>query len=314
MRDGEIRHDWTSQEVLGLLRLPLLELVGRANAVRRTRFPDDNLRRAALLSVKTGGCSEDCAYCAQSVRHASVDLKPSHMMDPERVIALASAAKEHGADRFCMSAAWPRIREGKAFEAVLAMVQGVAALGLETCVTLGAMTPDQARRLAEAGLHTYNHNLDTGPDYYPRIVSTRTYGDRLRTLAVARAAGLRLCCGGIVGLGEAENDRAALLATLGGLDPHPENVPVNLLVAVPGTPLADRPPPDPLVAVRTIAAARLVLPASDIRLSAGRAELSREAQILCLVAGANGVFIGEHLLTVANAGDDADRALSAALA
>jgi biotin synthase len=311
--DGMVRHDWTAGTVLALLRLPLLELIGRANAVRRARFPDDALRRAALLSVKTGGCSEDCAYCAQSARHESVDLTPTRLMDPDSVIAAAEEAKARGADRFCMSAAWSRARDGKPFEAVLAMVRGVTALGLEACVTLGALTPDQARRLAEAGLHTYNHNLDTGPDHYPKIVSTRTYQDRLATLAVARAAGLRLCCGGIVGLGENLADRAAFLATLGALDPHPENVPVNLLVPIPGTPLAARPPPDPLEAVRVIAAARLVLPASDIRLSAGRATLSREAQILCLLAGANGVFLGERLLTAPNAGEEADAALLAAL-
>lgn len=307
-----LRHDWTAAEVEALYRLPLLELIGRAQAVHRRHFPEAGPERAKLLSIKTGGCPEDCAYCPQSAHHRP-GRQTGRLLDPAEVRRAAEAARAEGARRFCMGAAWRSVREGPEFEAVLAMVREVKALGLETCATLGMLTPKQARRLAEAGLDYYNHNLDTGPGFYPRIITTRRYEDRLATLAAARAAGLRLCAGGIVGLGESVHDRAALLATLASLRPHPESVPINGLVAVPGTPLADRPPPDPLELVRTIATARLVMPRSVIRLAAGRIALSREAQILCLLAGANSLFIGERLLTTRNAAEGADEALFQAL-
>jgi biotin synthase len=311
--DGMVRHDWAVEEVEALYRLPLLELLGRAQAVHRAHFPPAHLERTKLLSIKTGGCPEDCAYCPQSAHYAP-GRAPGRLMALEAVREAARQAKAEGAQRFCMGAAWRSVREGPEFDAVLAMVREVKALGLETCATLGMLTPAQAARLAEAGLDYYNHNLDTGADFYPRIITTRRYEDRLATLAAARAAGLRLCCGGIVGLGESVRDRAALLATLARFSPHPESVPINGLVAVPATPLGERPPPDPLELVRMVATARLVLPRSVIRLAAGRVALSREAQILCLLAGANSLFIGERLLTTPNAGEGADAALFAALA
>jgi biotin synthase len=314
MEDGAVRHDWTTEEVAALHDLPLLELVGRANAVHR-RFHDPNrIRRASLLSVKTGGCPEDCAYCPQSAHHRAVDLTRDRLMDPAQVLALAARAKAAGAERFCMGAAWRQVRDGAEFDAVVAMVEGVRALGMEACVTLGMLKAHQAARLAQAGLTAYNHNLDTGPDFYGRIVSTRRYEDRLDTLATVREAGIALCCGGILGMGETMADRAALLRVLAGLTPHPESVPINALVPVEGTPLADRPHIDPLDVVRMVATARLVLPASVLRLSAGRAQLGREAQILCFLAGANSVFSGETLLTTPNAERDDDAALFAALA
>jgi biotin synthase len=303
--DGAIRHDWTAGEIVALHDLPLLELVGRANAVHRRHHDPNAVQKASLLSIKTGGCPEDCAYCPQSAHHA-VDLERDKLMDPHAVVAIASRAKAAGAERFCMGAAWRQVRDGEEFDAVIDMVKGVRALGMEACVTLGMLEPHQARRLAEAGLTAYNHNLDTGPDYYGEIVTTRSYDDRLRTLNAVREAGLQMCCGGIVGMGESVHDRAAMLAVLAGFDPHPESVPVNALVAVEGTPLARRPDIDPLELVRMVAAARLVLPGSVVRLSAGRSNLTREAQILCMIAGANSIFYGETLLTTPNAdvGDD----------
>lgn len=312
--DGVVRHDRTVDEILDLLQSPLLELVGRANATLRRLRPGGAIRKAALISVKTGGCSEDCAYCPQSARHHAIDLTPTGLMNPTSVIEAARGAIEAGADRFCMGAAWRRPPRGPEFEAVLEMVRGVSALGLETCVTLGELEPEQAARLAEAGLTAYNHNLDTGPERYSRIVSTHTQADRLRTLAVARAAGLQLCCGGIIGMGETVRDRAGLLRELSALDPHPEGVPINALIPIPGTPLAGLPPIDPLEITRMIAATRLILPRSFIRLSAGRRAMGREAQILCFLAGADAVFLGERLLTAPNAEENDDRALFAALA
>ncbi|MFG1245813.1 biotin synthase BioB [Xanthobacter flavus] len=307
--DGTIRHDWSVDEIAALMDLPLLELVGRANAVHRANHDPNEVQRASLLSIKTGGCPEDCAYCSQSARHAEVDLTREKFLDPASVVALAEQARANGAERFCMGAAWRRVKEGREFDAVLEMVRGVRGLGMEACVTLGMLEPHQAQRLAEAGLTAYNHNLDTGPDFYGEIVTTRTYADRIDTLTSVRAAGIELCSGGIIGMGETMRDRAAMLQVLAGFDPHPESVPVNALVAVEGTPLADRPPVDPLEIVRMVATARLVLPASRVRLSAGRAALSREAQILCFLAGANSVFYGDTLLTTPNAGLGADAAL-----
>lgn len=311
--DGTIRHDWTVDEIAVLMNLPLLELVGRANAVHRANHDPNEVQRAGLLSIKTGGCPEDCAYCSQSARHAEVDLTREKFLDPASVIALAEQAQANGAERFCMGAAWRRVKEGREFDAVLEMVRGVRGLGMEACVTLGMLEPHQAQRLAEAGLTAYNHNLDTGPDFYGEIVTTRTYADRIETLTCVRAAGIELCSGGIIGMGETMRDRAAMLQVLAGFDPHPESVPVNALVAVEGTPLADRPPVDPLEIVRMVATARLVMPASRVRLSAGRAALSREAQILCFLAGANSVFYGDTLLTTPNAGLGADAALFEAI-
>lgn len=304
----EIRHDWILAEVEALFALPLLTAIGLANALHQRHHDPAALQKASLLSIKTGGCSEDCAYCSQSARHKHVDLTRERLMDPDAVVAMAARAKAGGADRFCMGAAWREVRDGADFDAILAMVRGVRALDLEACVTLGMLKPHQAQCLAEAGLTAYNHNLDTGPAFYSSIVTTHTYQDRLKTVAIVRDAGLQLCCGGIIGMGETPRDRAALLQVLAGLDPHPESVPINALVPTPGTPLADRPPVDPLEMVRMVAVARITMPGCLVRLSAGRAALSREAQVLCMVAGANSLFLGDKLLTAPNAatGDDAD--------
>lgn len=312
--DGAIRHDWTAEEILALHDLPLLELIGRANAVHRAHHDPNAVQKASLLSIKTGGCPEDCAYCPQSAHHREVDLTRDRLMDPGSVIAMAATAQAAGAERFCMGAAWRQVRDGREFDAVVEMVRGVRGLGMEACVTLGMLQPHHADRLAEAGLTAYNHNLDTSPEFYGRIVTTRTYDDRLRTLAAVRRAGIALCCGGIIGMGETARDRASLLQVLAGFAPHPESVPINVLVPVAGTPLAQRPPLDPLELVRMVATARLTMPASTVRLSAGRSALSREAQIICLLAGANSIFYGETLLTTPNADIGEDAALLAAIA
>lgn len=311
--DGEIRHDWTVAEILGLHELPLLELVARASAVHRQYHDLNHVQRASLLSIKTGGCPENCAYCPQSAHHKEVELTRSRLMAPQDVIAMAARAKAAGAERFCMGAAWREVRDGREFDAVIEMVEGVSRLGMEACVTLGMLKPHQAQRLAAAGLTAYNHNLDTSPEFYSRIISTRTYQDRLDTLACVRDAGIALCCGGIAGMGESVRDRASMLQVLAGIAPHPESVPLNVLVPVPGTPLAAQPPLDALELVRFTATARLVMPRSIVRLSAGRSSLSREAQILCLVAGANSLFYGDTLLTTPNAMPQADAALFAAI-
>lgn len=306
--DGTIRQDWTVDEIAALHDLPLLELIGRANAVHRAHHDPNRVQKASLLSIKTGGCPENCAYCPQSAHHREVALTKDRLMDPAKVIALAETARDAGAERFCMGAAWREVRDGAEFDAVIDMVRGVRALGMEACVTLGMLKPHQAERLAAAGLTAYNHNLDTSPEFYGRIITTRTYQDRLDTLALVRSFGVDLCCGGIIGMGETVRDRASMLQVLAGMTPHPESVPINALVPVAGTPLADRPPVDPLDLVRMVATARLVLPGSTVRLSAGRSALNREAQILCLVAGANSVFYGDKLLTTPNAeiGEDAE--------
>jgi biotin synthase len=305
------RHDWSRQEILDLLQLPLLDLLWQAQNVHRTANPDQGVLLASLLSVKTGGCEEDCAYCPQSMHH-SADVAGRPELDVEAVLARAQAAKAAGAQRFCMGWAWREIREGAPFDAMLAMVRGVRELGMEACVTAGMVTNQQAARLAEAGLTAYNHNLDTSPEHYGEIISTRTYQDRLDTLQRVRGAGIQLCCGGILGMGESLDDRAALLEVLASLDPHPESVPINALVAVEGTPLEDLPPIDPLELVRMVATARILMPHSRVRLSAGRELLSREAQILCLLAGADSFFYGDTLLTTTNPAVEADRALLAA--
>ncbi len=304
------RHDWTREQIQALLDLPLFDLLWQAQEVHRSANPGYRVQLASLLSVKTGGCEEDCAYCPQSMFHSSdVTGQPDLAVQP--VLDRARAARDAGAHRFCMGWAWREIRDGAPFDSMLAMVRGVRALGMEACVTAGMLTERQAERLAEAGLSAYNHNLDTSPEHYDRIISTRTYQERLETLARARAAGIGLCCGGIIGMGETPEDRAGLLQVLAQLDPHPESVPINALVAVPGTPLEDEPPVDPLEFVRMVATARIVLPHSRVRLSAGRQQLNREAQLLCLLAGADSIFYGDVLLTTGNPDVEADRALLA---
>jgi len=312
--EGVIRHDWTIDDIIALHELPLLELISRASAVHGRYHDPNRVRKASLVSIKTGGCPENCAYCPQSAHHREVDLTRDNLMDPSSVIAMAAKAKKVGAERFCMGAAWRQVPDGKEFDAVIAMVEGVRSLDMEACVTLGMLQPHQARRLADAGLTAYNHNLDTGPEYYPRIVTTRTYEDRIKTLSTVRAAGIELCCGGIVGMGETIRDRAGMLHVLSGFAPHPESVPINSLVPVAGTPLADQTPVDPLELVRMVATTRLVMPASIIRLSAGRSNLNREAQILCFVSGANSIFYGETLLTTPNADIGNDIGLLASIA
>jgi len=293
------RHDWAIAEVRALHDLPLLELVHRAQTAHRARFPAGQVQLCSLLSIKTGGCPEDCAYCPQSARY-DTGVEAQRLLAVEEVLATARRARDAGASRFCMGAAWREPKDGPQFDAVLEMVRGVRALGLEACCTLGMLTESQARRLAEAGLTAYNHNLDTSEAHYGQIVRTRRYQDRLDTLARVRAAGVSVCCGGIIGMGESVADRCELLRTLANLPAHPESVPINALVAVEGTPLQDRPPVDPIDLVRMIATARLLMPGAMVRLSAGRLALSQEAQLLCLLAGANSIFFGEKLLTTGN--------------
>ena len=306
-------HDWTVDAVEAIYRSPLLELLGRANAVHRAHHDPTHVQKASLLSIKTGGCPEDCAYCPQSAHHREVKLGKEQLMDPASVIEKATRAKDAGADRFCMGAAWRQVRDGAAFDAVLEMVRGVHDLGMEACVTLGMLKPHHAQQLKQAGLTAYNHNLDTSPEFYDQIITTRTYQDRLDTLAAVRSHGIDLCCGGVIGMGETIRDRASMLQVLAGFSPHPESVPINALVPVAGTPLAHRDPIDPLELVRMVATARIVMPTSTVRLSAGRTDLNREAQIMCLMAGANSVFYGEKLLTTPNPEEDSDTALFKAL-
>ena len=305
------RHDWSREEIQALLELPLMDLLWQAQAVHRQANPGYRVQLASLLSVKTGGCEEDCAYCPQSMHHSS-DVTGRPELEVEPVLARARAAKQAGAHRFCMGWAWREIREGAPFEAMLQMVRGVRELGLEACVTAGMLTDSQAERLAEAGLTSYNHNLDTSPEHYARIISTRTYQERLETLARVRRAGVSLCCGGIIGMGEGPQDRASLLQVLASLEPHPESVPINALVAVEGTPLEEQPAVDPLELVRMVAVARILMPFSRVRLSAGREQIGREAQILCLLAGADSIFYGDTLLTTGNPDVAADQELLAA--
>jgi biotin synthase len=303
-----IRHDYTVAEVRALHDLPLPTLVHRAQTVHQEHHRPDEVQLCSLLSVKTGGCPEDCAYCPQSSRHEG-GVGAERMMTTAEVLDAAERARAAGATRFCMGAAWREVKDGPAFESVLEMVRGVRGLGMEACVTLGMLSDEQAQKLGEAGLTAYNHNLDTSREFYGRIITTRTYEDRLRTLASVRRAGVTVCSGGIIGMGESIADRCAMLATLASLDPHPESVPVNALVAVEGTPLAERPPVDPLELVRMIATARILMPAAKVRLSAGRLSLSRESQLLCFLAGANSIFYGEKLLTTGNPDVEADQAL-----
>ena len=308
---GDIRHDWTRGEIRALFALPFNELIFRAQSLHRTYFDAREVQISTLLSIKTGGCPEDCAYCPQSARY-DTGVKAEKLMALNAVLDEARAAKAAGASRFCMGAAW-REPKDRDLDSVCAMVEGVKSLGLETCATLGMLTPDHARKLKTAGLDYYNHNLDTSPELYGDIITTRTYQERLDTLAEVRAAGIAVCCGGIVGMGEDEADRAGLIATLAALDPHPESVPINALVKVAGTPLADAAAIDALDFVRTIAVARITMPKSVVRLSAGREEMSDETQALCFLAGANSIFYGPKLLTTPNPAADHDRVLMARL-
>ena len=307
MLTATTRHDWSGAEVQALFDLPFNELLFRAQSTHRLHFDPNRVQLSTLLSIKTGACPEDCAYCPQSARF-DTGLKAEPLMPLDEVRQAAAEAKANGATRFCMGAAW-RSPKDKDLAKVADMVREVKALGLETCVTLGMLKAHQAQSLADAGLDYYNHNLDTSPEHYGEIISTRSYEDRLETLGNVREAGLKVCCGGIVGMGESRSDRVELLRALANLPQHPESVPVNELVAVPGTPLEGADKIDPLEFVRTIAVARLLMPASYVRLSAGRTQMSDELQALCFLAGANSIFYGERLLTTNNPQNERDRAL-----
>jgi biotin synthase len=302
---ADIRHDWSVAETRAIHDLPLPDLLFRAQSVHRQHHRNDEVQLCSLLSIKTGACPEDCAYCPQSA-HYRTNVGPERLLAVDEVLEQARAARGVGATRFCMGAAWRDVRDGRDFDSVLTMVRGVRELGMEACVTLGMLSADQARRLKEAGLTAYNHNLDTSPEFYGEIITTRTYDERLDTLARVRAAGISVCSGGIIGMGESIDDRCAMLVQLSNLPEHPESVPVNALVAVAGTPLADRPPVDAFELVRMVATARILMPGAVVRLSAGRASLSREAQVLCFVAGANSIFYGDRLLTTGNPDCEAD--------
>jgi biotin synthase len=297
--DCSIRSDWTREEVREVYHRPLLDLVFFAQQIHRRHHPPSEVQCCQLLSIKTGGCPEDCAYCPQRA-HYETGVERHPLLPLAEVVETARQAQAAGATRFCLGAAWRQAPQGEEFERVLEIVRGVAHLRMEVCCTLGMLTQDQANRLAEAGLTAYNHNLDTSREYYRKIIMTRTYDDRLRTLDAVRKAGVTVCCGGIIGMGETDEDRVGLLQQLACLSPHPESVPINLLVRVEGTPLAQAEPLDPFIMVRTIATARILMPASKVRLSAGRRSVSRECAALCFLAGANSIFVGEKLLTIPN--------------
>ncbi|MEK6806546.1 MAG: biotin synthase BioB [Pseudomonadota bacterium] len=307
----DLRHDWTRAEAAALFALPFNELLFRAQSLHRRYFDPNTVQLSTLISIKTGACPEDCAYCPQSARY-DTGLKAEPLMDVDAVVEAAREAKANGATRFCMGAAW-RSPKDRDIEKVEVMVREVKNLGLETCVTLGMLKPQQAQKLADAGLDYYNHNLDTSPEFYGKIISTRTYEDRLDTLKNVRDAGVKVCCGGIVGMGEGEQDRAELLRQLAVMNPHPESVPINNLVQVGGTPLKGTEALDPLEFVRMIAVARVMMPKSYVRLSAGRTDMSDELQALCFFAGANSIFYGDKLLTTGNPQNEKDRALFARL-
>jgi biotin synthase len=302
-----IRHDWTREEIRALYALPFPELMFEAQRIHRQHFDPAEVQISTLLSIKTGGCPEDCAYCPQAARY-DTGVDAEKIMSLDAVLAEARAAKSAGASRFCMGAAW-REPKDRDLDKVCAMVEGVRALGLETCATLGMLTAGQAHRLKSAGLDYYNHNLDTSPEFYGQVISTRTYKDRLDTLGAVRAAGIHVCCGGIVGMGETIEDRVGMIETLATLPEHPESVPINMLVRVEGTPLSDQAALDPFDFVRTIAVARIAMPKSVVRLSAGREDMSESTQALCFLAGANSIFYGPKLLTTPNPETDRDRAL-----
>ncbi len=307
---GNVRVDWTRRDIAEIFSLPMTKLVFLAQSVQQIHFGHDDVQFCSLLSVKTGGCKEDCSYCPQSA-HYQTEVDAHGLLDSETIVQAAKAAKSQGASRFCMGAAWrsPPSR-GTAFDQLLESIRSIRKLDMEVCTTLGMIDEDQAHQLKAAGVHAYNHNLDTSPEYYPEVITTRTYGDRLRTLQNVRKAGMTICCGGIVGMGESREDRIGLLKELATMDPHPESVPINLLVRVEGTPLASEAEHfDFFEMVRTIATARILMPRSRVRLSAGRSELSDEAQALCYLAGANSIFVGEKLLTTANPEIDEDTEL-----
>ena len=304
----EIRHNWTRHEIRGIYELPLPDLIFQAQLVHREFHRSGEVQLCRLLSIKTGGCPEDCAYCSQSAHYETGVLREG-LMNPPEVLKAATRAKAEGATRFCMGAAWRQVSDGKDFERVLEMVRSVSSLDIEVCCTLGMLTESQARRLKEAGLTAYNHNLDTSPEFYGDIITTRVYEDRLQTIAHVRKAGITVCCGGILGMGESDEDRIGLLEQLSHLDPHPESVPINMLVPNEGTPLGNAQELDPLVMVRAIATARILMPVSMVRLAAGRRGLSQEAVTLCFLAGANSIFTGEKLLTTPNPEKSEDEAL-----
>lgn len=299
---------WTTQEVMEIYQRPLLDLVFEAAQVHRANNDASQVQRATLLSIKTGGCPENCSYCPQSA-HYDTGLNKQSLMSVEQVREAASRAKVSGADRFCMGAAWRQVKDGPEFDRVIEMVREVSSLGMEACVTLGMLTEEQARRLKDAGLTAYNHNLDSSEEFYSKVITTRTYQDRLRTLENVRKAGLSMCCGGILGMGEKLEDRCELLARLASFDPQPESVPINTLVAVEGTPLEGQAEVRALDVVRMVATARILMPCARVRLSAGRLSMSREAQALCFLAGANSIFSGERLLTTPNPDVDDDASL-----
>ncbi|CAM3738740.1 biotin synthase BioB [Polynucleobacter antarcticus] len=310
-REVDASGSWTVAKVEALFALPFSELMFKAQETHRSYFPHGDVELATLLSIKTGGCPEDCSYCPQAARYET-EVTASKLLDLDEVLEAARAAKAAGSNRFCMGAAW-REPKDRDIEKVAAMIKGVKALGLETCATLGMLEANQALALQEAGLDFYNHNLDTSEDFYRSVISTRGYQDRLDTISNVRAAGMSVCCGGIVGMGESRSQRAAFIARLANLSPYPESVPINHLVPVAGTPMADQEPLDPLEFVRTIAVARITMPRARVRLSAGRQELGRAVQAMCFQAGANSIFYGEQLLTTGNPEAEQDRALLAEL-
>lgn len=307
-----LKHDWTREEASSIYNLPFPELIYRAQTTHRQNFSATEVQRSTLLSVKTGGCPENCKYCPQSA-HYDTGVEKHAVLPKEVVVKKALEAKNAGSTRFCMGAAWREVKDGPDFDKILDLVREVSSLGMEVCCTLGMLKEEQANRLKDAGCHAYNHNLDTSPEYYGDIISTRTYDDRLKTLANVRKAGITVCCGGIVGLGESTEDRIGLLLELANQNPHPESVPINSLVRVEGTPLADKPPVDSIDFVRMIATARIMMPKSFVRLSAGRTEMTEELQALCFIAGANSIFAGEKLLTTPNPGESADQKLMSKL-
>ena len=303
----DLRFDWEREEILEILNLPLIDLMWKAQIVHR-KFNTYKVQLASLFSVKTGGCTENCSYCSQSI-YSSSQLKSNPLHEVEAVLKRARIAKEEGAERFCMGWAWREIRDGSAFNSMIEMVKGVRNLGMEACVTAGMLNDAQALKLAEAGLTAYNHNLDTSPEYYQNIITTRTYQDRLDTLKRVRSAGINICCGGIIGLGESNKDRASLLKVLSNMNPHPESVPINALVAIEGTKLENSKKVDSIDMIRMVATARILMPRSKVRLSAGRENLSKEAHILCFQCGANSIFYGDELLTTSNPACETDRKL-----
>lgn len=303
-----IRYDWTVSEARAVYDEPFPNLIFRAHTTHRKYFSPTQVQRSTLLSIKTGGCSEDCAYCPQSSRYET-GVERHAVLAREVVLERAKEAKDNGSTRFCMGAAWRQVKNNEDFERVLELVRSVSGIGLEVCCTLGMLTAEQAERLREAGCYAYNHNLDTSPEFYGSIISTRTYDERLETLNHVRNAGMTVCCGGIVGMGESVNDRLGLLVQLSRQKPHPQSVPINMLVRVEGTPLADKQRVDPIEFARIVATARIMMPRSMVRLYAGRTEMTDEMQALCFIAGANSIFAGEKLLTTANPGEDRDRAL-----